>query len=204
MNHPFGDLLGQYLHRKRGLSQFKLADGINQPPSVISEMCQGKRLTGSQARSRVVSILLWLHQQGVLITKDEANALLEAAGMACLKERDATEVEFLQLLSPLSGSTFLNSDEKKLTELPQQPRLDREGLPHTLRQNLPVQSTPLIGRESEIDEALKILNRPDCRLLTLTGQGGNRQDAACDPGGCPDRRSGCSRFSRWHSFWRRC
>lgn len=28
MSHPFGDLLSQHLHRKHGLSQAKLTEGI--------------------------------------------------------------------------------------------------------------------------------------------------------------------------------
>jgi hypothetical protein len=38
MSHPFGDLLSQYLHRKHGLSQAKLAAGILQDPSIIGKM----------------------------------------------------------------------------------------------------------------------------------------------------------------------
>ena len=38
--------------------------------------------------------------------------------------------------------------------------------------NLPVQPTPLVGREADIDRAQAILARPDVRLLTLTGPGG--------------------------------
>ena len=77
MSHPFGDLLTQYLHRKHGLSQAKLAAGLLQAPSIISEMCHGKRLHGPQARERVTAIIAWLRQQGALTTLDEANALLD-------------------------------------------------------------------------------------------------------------------------------
>ena len=76
MSHPFGDLLSRYLHRKHGLSQSKLADGILQDPSVITKMCKGQRLAGTQARERVVAITAWLRAQAAIETVAEANALL--------------------------------------------------------------------------------------------------------------------------------
>ena len=39
--------------------------------------------------------------------------------------------------------------------------------------NLPVQPTPLVGREHELDEVLTLTGRGDVRLLTLTGPGGS-------------------------------
>lgn len=39
-------------------------------------------------------------------------------------------------------------------------------------QNLPVQSTPFIGRSAELDEVSRLLANPACRLLTLVGPGG--------------------------------
>lgn len=38
--------------------------------------------------------------------------------------------------------------------------------------NLPVQSTPFLGREKELAETTKLLRDPSCRLLTLIGPGG--------------------------------
>jgi predicted ATPase len=40
------------------------------------------------------------------------------------------------------------------------------------RNNLPLQPTPLIGREKEVSEVCERLSHPEVRLLTLTGAGG--------------------------------
>jgi hypothetical protein len=37
---------------------------------------------------------------------------------------------------------------------------------------LPVQSTPFVGRESELAGIARLLAKPDCRLLSLVGPGG--------------------------------
>ena len=42
----------------------------------------------------------------------------------------------------------------------------------SLRNNLPLQATPLIGREREVGEVCERLRQEDMRLLTLTGTGG--------------------------------
>ena len=38
--------------------------------------------------------------------------------------------------------------------------------------NLPMQTTPFLGRESELKEIIKLLENPSCRLITLIGPGG--------------------------------
>ena len=42
--------------------------------------------------------------------------------------------------------------------------------PH--RHNLPAQPTPFVGREEELAEIVRLLDNPDCRLLTVLGPGG--------------------------------
>ena len=46
------------------------------------------------------------------------------------------------------------------------------GIGQLQKSNLPVQPTPLIGREKELDAVQQLLLRQDVRLLTLTGPGG--------------------------------
>ena len=100
MSHPFGNLIRQHLSRKHGLSQNKLADGVEQDPSVISRMCRGQRLTGPGARQRVLRIIGWLHEQEVLFHQEEANALLRAAGLAELSPDNPADAPLIQRLIP--------------------------------------------------------------------------------------------------------
>jgi predicted ATPase len=152
--HRFGDLLSQHLHRKHGLSQSKLAEGILQEPSVISEMCKGRRLTGPQARERVLAMIRWLHQKGALATEAEANALLAAAGLSALT---AHELQSLNLVDATTESL---------------PLAPNGFVPHTPSNNLPAQPTPFVGRTREVAEIVQRLQDPACRLLTLLGPGG--------------------------------
>lgn len=158
MPHPFGDLLRQFLHRKHGLSQAKLAEGILQPPAVITLMSKGQRLTSPQARERVVAIIGWLQQQQVLTTLTEANALLAAAGMANL---DAGQPLEAALMASLLDVGPLHAPELAHFE-PMPIRTQRTNLPHQL--------TRFIGRSAEREQLEQLLARN--RLVTVTGAGG--------------------------------
>ncbi len=152
MSHPFGDLLSQHLHRKHGLSQSKLAAGILQDPSIIGKMCKGQRLSGAQARERVVAMIGWLHQQAALGTINEANQLLAAAGMAVLRKENPAEATLLQQLAiqPVHAPT------------------PTPAMNH--RTNLPAPLTSFVGRQQELREVAQRIT--DKRLVTLTGAGG--------------------------------
>ena len=162
MSHPFGDLLTQHLHRKHGLSQSKLAAGILQSPSIITDMSQGKRLNGPQARERVTAIINWLQQQRALEILDEANALLNAAGMSPLQERDTAEAILIQKLSAQASA-----NQRPLADAPS--TLARSSYTPP-RHNLPPQLTPFIGRSEQIAQLVQQFQTR--RLLTLTGAGG--------------------------------
>ena len=152
MSHPFGNLLSQHLHREHGLSQSKLAAGILQDPAIIAKMCKGQRLTGLQARERVVAIVDWLRAQGTLATLPEANALLAAAGMSPLRADEPAERALQEQLNP-------------------QPHL---GLPPAVapvrKTNLPAPLTSFVGRQRELAEITQHITTQ--RLVTLIGAGG--------------------------------
>src|SRR5689334_21165101 len=105
MSHPFGDLLSRHLHRKHGLSQSKLAAGILQDPAIITAMCKGQRLSGPQARERVIAIITWLHEQTVLDSATQANRLLNAAGLAALNELEVVHLKLTLLPQKANAST---------------------------------------------------------------------------------------------------
>ena len=50
--------------------------------------------------------------------------------------------------------------------------IESQDSPQATYSSLPVQTTPLIGREQEMALIARLLANPDCRLLTITGPGG--------------------------------
>jgi len=94
MSHTFGDLVKRYLSRKHGLSQSKLAKEVYLDPSVITRMCQGRGL----ARDRILDIIVWFQKEEVFESAAEANALLQAAGLAELNSDQLREMEILRKL----------------------------------------------------------------------------------------------------------
>jgi predicted ATPase/class 3 adenylate cyclase len=78
--------------------------------------------------------------------------------------RDLGEHRLRDLLEPQPVYQLLHPDLP--SEFPPLNSLDTR--PH----NLPLQPTPFLGREREVDETVALLRRPDVRLLTLTGPGG--------------------------------
>jgi hypothetical protein len=83
----FGDLVRKHLRRARA-SQRALAGRVariraiteDSAQSIVSKMMHGDRLTGPEARGRVLAFVEGLHELGGLDTVEEADALLEAAG----------------------------------------------------------------------------------------------------------------------------
>jgi predicted ATPase len=145
--HPFAELLTQYRQRKPGLTQTRLAELAGYDQAILVRMCQGKKdLTGPSGRERVVRLIETLADQGALMTLDEANALLLAADLPPLFERQTIEARLIERLSRM--------------QIGQRVR----------RTNLPAPLTSFIGRAQEINDVRRLLNTT--RLLTLTGAGG--------------------------------
>jgi predicted ATPase len=79
----------------------------------------------------------------------------------------------------VSGDSVLDLGEHRLKDLTAPERIYQFGdgdfppLKSLNQTNLPVQPTPLVGREHELDEILTLFGRGEVRLLTLTGPGGS-------------------------------
>jgi predicted ATPase len=127
-------------------------------------MCQGRRLTGPLARQRVVAIIAWLHANHVLTTLAEASALLAAAGMSALDERNSGEADLVRALAPAQPT---DQSPPPAAHRPHPSRITHHLSPPT---NLPLQVTSFVGRDDEIAAILRLLE--GARLLTLVGLGG--------------------------------
>jgi len=109
-SHPFGDLITQFLSRRHGLSQNKLAEYTDVHPTTISRMCNGQRLTGPKARERVLKFIHWFCDQGVIKSLGEANELLAASGQLGL---DSTVPQEASLIQRLESSTDAQKEPGK-------------------------------------------------------------------------------------------
>jgi predicted ATPase len=170
MAHPFGDLLNQYRARKHGLTQARLARRAGYDPPLVTKLCQGrKELTGPSGRERVVRLMGVLRDEGVLVTLEEANALLASAQLPPLFPGQPEEAALIQRLrgpNPPPPSRGSRPEESR--------EASREGPARgggaQVPTNLPAQLTHFVGREREVAEVRRLLGAH--RLLTLTGAGG--------------------------------
>ena len=159
MSHPFGDLLSKHLHRKHGLSQAKLAAGIMQAPAIVTWMCKGERLTGRQARERVLAVIAWLHANDALETAGEANELLTVAGMSALRVSELAEAALLRQLNGLPASPLSPATYPSLEKSPR----------------YPVSEYSLIGRQAEwtaMQSAWHNATQGGAHLVCVTGEPG--------------------------------
>jgi predicted ATPase/class 3 adenylate cyclase len=90
---------------------------------------------------------------GQILVSASTAALLDGAGLRDLGEHRLKDLSALERIFQLGDDPF-----PPLTSL------------H--RTNLPIASTPFMGRQQELTEILELLSRAEVRLLTLSGPGG--------------------------------
>jgi predicted ATPase/class 3 adenylate cyclase len=113
--------------------------------------------------NRLSRLLATGHGGQVLLTQ-AVQQLTRGALPAGVELRDLGEHRLRDLLEPERVYQLHHPD------LPDDypPLRSLDARPH----NLPLQPTPFLGREREVDAVVDLLKRPEVRLLTLTGPGG--------------------------------
>jgi WD40 repeat protein/plasmid maintenance system antidote protein VapI len=109
MSHPFGDLIKQYLSRKHGLSQNKLALDIHCDRSLVSRMCKGERLYTPSARIHIINMIGWFLDHEILRDLEEANSLLNAANVIDLRKENPDELEIINRIFNLTIKSDLKN-----------------------------------------------------------------------------------------------
>src|SRR5262249_3819615 len=92
-------------------------------------------------------------------------------------ERGLTRAPHRQTMDMLVEALQLAPAERDQWELARRGKLDSANLtlvcqPPGLRRQIPTPATPLIGREREVQALCALLQRPEVRLLTVTGSAG--------------------------------
>ncbi len=99
----------------------------------------------------------------------EINDVLCVLALRCLeKDKEKRYQSAEEVLSALVGESLPGGPLGGIFALEYPSREPRYDYPN----NLPIQSTSLIGREKELDSARNLLTRDEVRLLTFTGPGG--------------------------------
>lgn len=94
----FGKALKAYVRRIEGFTQKQLADESYILPETLSRMVKGER---EPTRDHVRAIIKVLYQRNVLLTLDEANALIRTVPTnGALDDRDTKDREIIELFDP--------------------------------------------------------------------------------------------------------
>jgi len=149
MSQPFGNLITQFLSRKHGLSQNKLALGIHCDNTLISRMCNGERLSTPSARAHIIDMIEWFLDQDVLRNLDEANALLDAAYAAGLRNEKPKEEEIINRLIKLESDLSVKNYTGQVN-ISRPARLPINNLPYPYYENF-------IGREAELNKIIQYI-----------------------------------------------
>lgn len=142
----FGDLL-KYLRRRARLTQREVALAVGYSEAQISRLEQNQRPPDLAALTALFIPALYVEDEPEIVAR-----LIELAAQARGEE------------FPQSGIfTFAHSVQHQILE-------NSRTVEENVRNNLPLQLTSFVGRETEIAEIKKTFGK--ARLITLTGSGG--------------------------------
>jgi transcriptional regulator with XRE-family HTH domain len=114
-------------------------------------------------------------REAAALTQEELaqRAGLTAKGISDL-ERGARRRPYPHTVRSLADALELAEDERAalFAAVPKRGGTTTEEAVDVLALTLPVPSTPLVGRERELEEIKALLSQPEVRMLTLTGTGG--------------------------------
>jgi len=134
------DLLTHYL-RASATSQKRLAEDLGYDPAVISRLFKGQRTTSPAQRHKLLSIISWFYDHGVLRSLEEANILLMTANVASL---NANDISIFPRLKELASDSSILSDASNKNNLyrssllPPHPRFvfGRDGFIETIKNRI--------------------------------------------------------------------
>ena len=151
-------IFGEWIKRRRkalDMTQDELAQRAGCSASALRKIETGERRPSKQ--------LARLFAEALEIPVEDQPAFIRSARGELSSDR-LQEPGFItqHSLSDLGGQKDTQPDLS----------LNRSSLPTIPPNRIPLSATPLIGRETEFAPLEKLINDPQCRLLTLTGIGG--------------------------------
>src|SRR3712207_6668770 len=136
---------------------------------------QGRIREVSRGKDAPFGVRLRRLREAAGLTQEELaqRASLTAKGISDL-ERGARNRPYPHTVRSLADALELPENERSslLAAVPKRSRTPTEEAVDVLAPTLPVPSTPLVGRERDLEEIKTLLAQREVRLLTLTGTGG--------------------------------
>jgi predicted ATPase/transcriptional regulator with XRE-family HTH domain len=151
-------IFGEWLKRRRkalDLTQDELAKRAGCSIGALRKIESGDRRPSKQLADLLAKAL-------EIPDQDQPTFIRAARGEVHLKRLGS---RLLEPSTPLPDIASIRQSQPSAA-------LDGKPTPPSPIHRIPLQATPLIGREAELAAMERIFNDPQCRLLTLTGMGG--------------------------------